>query len=688
MARNADRTTTRLRLSHPRRVRTCGVAGVMALVLSALLACHSTVVPTESGHGPLPLPDATPIAWGGPGPFIQPTGYPPVSVPVLAEGTPTSLYLRAPNAKLLVARSGATAWGLLVPDDGPKLLQRWKGVVRADESIALVKDGPPENLDGPSLGALGGGSAAAATGTPVTLVVRKMNWAACEAWIEDGAGHKSDVTPAQEVVLWQDPGTELTMALVGRLGTTLDVRLQLRRDSAALDGFLRRAGSPDELRVKGLIDPFLGVFSLEERNADRVVTGRWAGAFFSPSVAAGTWTSADGTKSLPFVLKVDSNLEERVIQGADGVTVRQRVVQERMSGDCRKERDYPEVHGLVPEERNAKANAALGALVGAGQAWTEGSCAAGGRRINEELVAATATAESGGVLALTVSHWKYEKGMYRGDGWTCQLFDLETLEVFDLDEVLGKDVEDALEEKGGPVIAKFWKEKFSAGSPKKDAGPRYCYEDPRHVSAVFNTVHRNNSAPGNPIFTYDVTSLVARMPAGPSAQGALRAVGTVHIDGQLRARERGPGPGDSGPDGAVSAAPVPTRIGHHGRYPLFAGADLQEPLHWVRVAPRVRELSVGARPPDFEHVLRGDRLPGRLRKAAVGCLRRRREIWLDDGIPVDAPDVRRRPFRVRKCPEERLHVPRDRRLPLERRRARRVDHRVVGDDSHHILLVV
>lgn len=100
----------------------------------------------------------------------------------------------------------------------------------------------------------------------------------------------------------------------GTLGARIHFRAQLNGETGKLQGFYRYPKSTEDLQLTGTLSAD-GAFSLEERSGKGDVTGRWRGYFLTPSLAAGDWSNADGTKRLPLMLKEGGPLEKIVDLG-------------------------------------------------------------------------------------------------------------------------------------------------------------------------------------------------------------------------------------------------------------------------------------------------------------------------------------------------------------------------------------
>lgn len=106
----------------------------------------------------------------------------------------------------------------------------------------------------------------------------------------------------------------LTGGFSGTLGDKIRFRAQLTGEGGKLEGFYRYPKSSEDLQLSGRLEAD-GAFSLEEHNARGEVTGRWRGYFLTPSLAAGDWSSADGNKRLPLLLREGGPLEKIIDLG-------------------------------------------------------------------------------------------------------------------------------------------------------------------------------------------------------------------------------------------------------------------------------------------------------------------------------------------------------------------------------------
>jgi hypothetical protein len=374
-----------------------------------------------------------------------------------------------------------------------------KGNVRADGSIALGEEAVHAGPKARDAGTADAGHLAE------TLVVHAKTDAQCEWWSEDEHGRLGVPQSALANVPWKDDAKDLTVALAGHLGAKLGISAQLRREGDALTGFYRYARSGEDLMLHGPLDGATGGFTLEEKNAHGLVTGRWQGVFLSARVAAGQWTSADGQRSLPFVLEAKE--DGSVIHGSGGVLIETRTT-ERQVDHCKESETYPEVHGLAPPSRNAQVNAALRGLGGA-KGGTSCSSDAGEPLPDDFSTVVNVTRESGGILALRLGSWSSYGGPHGEGESRCALFDLATLEVFDLEPLVGTDVVDALQDLVDVDVAKEF------GPERAGEHGQLCYVDATHVSVKFRVYQLGGYANGEPEYSYDVSTLIPKMPAGP-----------------------------------------------------------------------------------------------------------------------------------------------------------------------------
>jgi hypothetical protein len=431
----------------------------------------------------------------------------PIPMTVLPDGGRRTFELAVHGKaaqRLFIERKGDAVSGMLVGDEKTPP-RRLTGTVRPDGSVALDDEAPRKEGDG---GARAAGH----------LVVHGTGTGAFEWWSESEGAKRTAAGTAIENAPWAPGETELTLAMDGQLGAKLRVHAQLQRDRGALAGFYRYANSREDLMLKGTIDERTGAFALDEKHAKGAVTGRWNGMLVSPRLAAGTWSSADGKRALPFVLAKSS--EGEILRGSGGMIIEMRTSEKTPAPNCTMTDHYPEVHGLIPPSRNAQVNAALRGLL---NDKSDFSCTHEG--VDAEVTysredSVRVVHEAGGFLALVMGTWQYQGGAHGLGGSDCQLFDTTTLKTVLLTDVLGPDVIGLLQPRIEADVERFQKEnevENYGGDPNSGS---YCYEDATHVSVSFNSYSIAPYAFGAPSFTYDVKDLVARMPPG-RARSAL-----------------------------------------------------------------------------------------------------------------------------------------------------------------------
>src|SRR5262245_45885706 len=89
--------------------------------------------------------------------------------------------------------------------------------------------------------------------------------------------------------------------LSGRIGAGAEVRMMLRRRGSQIDGSYYYLRFNRTIYIGGTIDDASGV-SLSERDPRSGKLATFKGTFDSGNRFSGTWTSADKSRSLPFVL--------------------------------------------------------------------------------------------------------------------------------------------------------------------------------------------------------------------------------------------------------------------------------------------------------------------------------------------------------------------------------------------------
>ena len=138
-------------------------------------------------------------------------------------------------------------------------------------------------------------------------------------------------------------------SFTGTIGTGLRVRMDLSNDNGTVHGqyFYERIGTP--ISLDGKIFP-KGDFTLSELNDDGKPTGHFTGtaaprnAGGKPQlVLSGTWTSADGSKTLPFSLS-----EEAVDLGPGLDIVSKSIKQDSNKPKYEIDVSYPQITGTGP----------------------------------------------------------------------------------------------------------------------------------------------------------------------------------------------------------------------------------------------------------------------------------------------------------------------------------------------------
>jgi len=132
--------------------------------------------------------------------------------------------------------------------------------------------------------------------------------------------------------------------------------MKLSRNGQELRGRYRYGDTFHELTLSGSIDDS-GVFELEEKNEQNVVTGKLKGVFWNPDQALGTWWSPDDVKQFPFKLESGQEYVDTVklVSGARVYPV----YREYRNASCGASVRYPQLAGTRNKPLEAAANQAL-----------------------------------------------------------------------------------------------------------------------------------------------------------------------------------------------------------------------------------------------------------------------------------------------------------------------------------------
>ncbi len=316
---------------------------------------------------------------------------------------------------------------------------------------------------------------------------------------------------------WADASIAFDRGYSGRLGAGLQLRAQLRKTGATLEGYYRYPKSEADLTLSGPIDPH-GHFSLQEANERGVVTGHWEGTFSSPGAASGTWTSVDGKRQLPFTLTGAATLASL----GDGTAALEADDEQRDAGfGCTNAVSRPKVSGLVPPERNAKVNAALARIV-ATYAGDPVSCDAPQDPPWSSEVSIVVGAQVPGYLALTVGTSNYAGGAHPLYGGSCILVDTRTGAEVSLGGVVGGAALSEIARQTSGLLRAFLKDNALDEGPAESVSVdgHICYVDDKTIEVRFGLYEVAPYAYGAPSFPIDVSPLIAKMPP----TGARRAL--------------------------------------------------------------------------------------------------------------------------------------------------------------------
>jgi hypothetical protein len=333
----------------------------------------------------------------------------------------------------------------------------------------------------------------------------------------DASPSPLDAAAAASELPWPDAGLAFDAGFAGHLGDRLTFRAQLAKSGDALRGYYRYPSSATALALAGTVDVH-GRFTLAETNALGVTTGRWEGAFRSPQFAAGTWSSVDGKRRLPFTLTAAAPLAPL---GNGTVAVTEHDEAHDAGHGCENKVSYPVVSGLTPASRNAKVNAALAKLAG-GAVENAVTCDGSEGELawwSESSVVVEAQAP--GYLAVVVSGSSYSGGAHPIGGGTCVLVDTRTAAAVGLGDVFGPDALAVMATDTEAKVQAFLKDNGLRDDYAGDVSPstvdgHLCYVDADHVEVRFNPYEVAPYAFGAPSFAIEVAPLLPKMPRSPA----------------------------------------------------------------------------------------------------------------------------------------------------------------------------
>jgi hypothetical protein len=140
--------------------------------------------------------------------------------------------------------------------------------------------------------------------------------------------------------------------LAGRL-----IRMKIERDGPRLHGVYRYTKSAEEIALDGTVDAHDGSFTLTE-SVHGKVTGGFSGVFASIFAILATWSSADGSRSIPVLMESGRGEYPATVDLANGLTLypQEIVVDEKA---CGRDILYPQVRGAKDKAKEAVLNVLL-----------------------------------------------------------------------------------------------------------------------------------------------------------------------------------------------------------------------------------------------------------------------------------------------------------------------------------------
>lgn len=156
------------------------------------------------------------------------------------------------------------------------------------------------------------------------------------------------------------PGDLRKVVYRGTLGTHSRITLELAGgpEPTQAKGRYRYAKSQTDLTLEGLIDPKSGAFDLVERDQGKRETGRLRGVLFGSNVGVGTWSSADGARTMPLRFAEGGVYPEAKTFPGDLVLTPVEDTRD-IGRSCFESFSYPQIRGGVPKDTALTLNAAL-----------------------------------------------------------------------------------------------------------------------------------------------------------------------------------------------------------------------------------------------------------------------------------------------------------------------------------------
>jgi hypothetical protein len=224
----------------------------------------------------------------------------------------------------------------------------------------------------------------------------------------------------------------------GAIGDKLRIRAQLKRDGKQLTGFYRYARSRDDLKLKGSVDLDSGKFDLQETSAAGTATGRLQGTFLRSGFLVGTWSSADGARTLPFYLENSKPLAQ-ITELPGGVKVIPREEEKQPAPRCSVSSSYPELDGIKDKKNQEALNKQLRKEGTASIDPKECQEAEADLPYLDETSYTLTSTKKKGYLGVSFSGYSYRGGAHGMGYVACKVIDLERGELTTLSKLLNED---------------------------------------------------------------------------------------------------------------------------------------------------------------------------------------------------------------------------------------------------------
>jgi len=216
----------------------------------------------------------------------------------------------------------------------------------------------------------------------------------------------------------------------GFIGGKLRIRAHLELDNLKLSGIYRYARSTSNLSIAGMSDA-RGSFMARESSGEKE-TGRIDAWFLTPTFIIGRWSSPDGARTLPLVLRASDAYPNIVTLDAGVRVVPQEDFQEVMK-NCTSENVYPAFDGLASKEAQTKLNAALRGTNPGTPLLAKSECEGATAELPYEAEASYMVVPySKRYVGLALTGYSYIGGAHGLGGSSCRVADLTTGKLFTL----------------------------------------------------------------------------------------------------------------------------------------------------------------------------------------------------------------------------------------------------------------